>query len=51
MTYSQVGDYLLPDLALPETEHATIGKYGIGMLLLNGVLQNAGNKNSVKKIG
>ncbi len=29
ITYSQSGDYLLPDLALPETEHAAIGKYGI----------------------
>ncbi len=29
ITYSQSGDYLLPDLALPETEYAAIGKYGM----------------------
>lgn len=29
ITYSQSGDYLLPDLALPETEHIAIGKYGM----------------------
>jgi hypothetical protein len=29
ITYSQVGDYLLPDLASPETEHVAIGKYGM----------------------
>jgi hypothetical protein len=29
ITYSQSGDYLLPDLALPETEHAAIGNYGM----------------------
>nr|WP_282434362.1 TnpV protein [Pelotomaculum sp. FP] len=29
MTYSQSGDYLLPDVALPEAEQATIGKYGM----------------------
>ncbi|MBU5439322.1 TnpV protein [Tissierella sp. MSJ-40] len=29
ITYSQVGDYLLSDLALPKTEHAAIGKYGM----------------------
>jgi len=27
--YSQSGDYLLPDVALPEAEQATIGKYGM----------------------
>jgi len=29
ITYSQSGDYLLPDLALPGTEHVAIGKYGM----------------------
>lgn len=29
ITYSQSGDYLLPDWALPETEHVAIGKYGM----------------------
>lgn len=29
ITYSQFGNYLLPDLALPETEQAAIGKYGM----------------------
>jgi len=29
ITYSRSGDYLLPDLALPETEHVAIGKYGM----------------------
>ena len=27
-TYTQVGDYFIPDLALPETEEYHIGKYG-----------------------
>lgn len=29
ITYSQSGDYLLPNLALPGTEQAVIGKYGM----------------------
>ena len=27
-TYTKVGDYYIPDLALPETEEYQIGKYG-----------------------
>lgn len=27
-TYTQVGDYLLPDLVIEEAEHRPIGKYG-----------------------
>ena len=27
-TYTQVGDYFLPDLIIGETEHPAIGKYG-----------------------
>jgi len=27
-TYRQVGDYFIPNLALPDTEHYEIGKYG-----------------------
>ena len=27
-TYRQEGDYLVPDLKLPDTEHYQIGKYG-----------------------
>ena len=27
-TYSQVGDYLLPNLVIDESEHLPIGKYG-----------------------
>ena len=27
-TYTQVGDYLLPDLIIDETEQQPIGKYG-----------------------
>ena len=27
-TYTQVGDYLLPDLMIKEAEHRPIGKYG-----------------------
>ena len=29
ITYLQSGDYLLPDLVLPEAERAAIGKYGM----------------------
>jgi hypothetical protein len=29
ITYSQSGEYLLPDLALPKTGQAAIGKYGM----------------------
>lgn len=28
ITYSQRGDYLIPDLILSEEEHQPIGKYG-----------------------
>ncbi len=28
ISYSQCGDYLIPDLVLPEEEQHTIGKYG-----------------------
>ena len=28
ISYSQCGDYLIPNLVLPEEEHHTIGKYG-----------------------
>ena len=28
ISYSQCGDYLIPDLVLPDEEHQTIGKYG-----------------------
>ena len=28
ISYSQCGDYLIPDLILPEAEQKTIGKYG-----------------------
>ena len=28
ITYTQHGDYLLPDLLLPREEHASYGKYG-----------------------
>ena len=27
-TYAQVGDYLIPNLSLPDTPHEPIGKYG-----------------------
>ena len=29
ITYSQSGDYLIPNLELPEQGNATIGKYGM----------------------
>ncbi len=29
ITYSQSGDYRLPDLVLPEIDHTAIGKYGM----------------------
>lgn len=29
LTYTQIGEYLYPDLTLPETEEAPMGKYGM----------------------
>ena len=29
LTYTQIGEYLSPDLTLPETEEAPMGKYGM----------------------
>ena len=31
LTYTQIGEYLYPDLTLPETEEAPMGKYGMLM--------------------
>ena len=28
LTYTQVGDYLIPNIAAPDTPHHTLGKYG-----------------------
>lgn len=28
LTYTQVGDYLIPNIAVPDTPHYTLGKYG-----------------------
>ena len=28
LTYTQVGDYLIPNIAVPDTPHHTLGKYG-----------------------
>ena len=28
LTYTQVGDYLIPNIAVPNTPHYTLGKYG-----------------------
>ena len=28
ITYTQVGDYLIPNIAVPETPHHILGKYG-----------------------
>ena len=28
LTYTEVGDYLIPNIAVPETPHHTLGKYG-----------------------
>lgn len=32
LTYSKQGDYLIPDLALPEEEEATLGRYALKRL-------------------
>jgi len=28
LTYTQVGDYLIPNIAIPDAPHHTLGKYG-----------------------
>ncbi len=28
LSYTQVGEYLIPNIAMPETPHHTLGKYG-----------------------